>query len=168
MKNQRRKKEKRSARSSRCGERRAMIQPDDKTRSPLLRRCKLRHIRVLAAGFFSTGNDVTPGNYGLKDVAAGLLWLKRNARTFGGDPDSVTLFGQSSGAATAQILSASPATEGLIHKVSLINSLLCFWSRNVNHARLTFRLVTVYFSSTLRLIILNPLLVHLSLTRSRN
>jgi para-nitrobenzyl esterase len=53
------------------------------------------------------------GNYGLLDQVAGLQWVKRNAAAFGGDPDNVTIFGQSAGAAAVTYLFASPLARGL-------------------------------------------------------
>ena len=53
------------------------------------------------------------GNYGLLDMAAALRWVRRNIAAFGGDPDQVTLFGQSAGAAAIVDLMAAPRVRGL-------------------------------------------------------
>ncbi|MGC2777484.1 MAG: carboxylesterase family protein [Bradyrhizobium sp.] len=53
------------------------------------------------------------GNYGLLDLIAGLNWVKRNATSFGGDPDNVTIFGQSAGAAAVSYLFTTPSARGL-------------------------------------------------------
>ena len=53
------------------------------------------------------------GNYGLLDMAAALGWVRRNIAAFGGDPDQVTLFGQSAGAAGIVDLMAAPRARGL-------------------------------------------------------
>ncbi len=53
------------------------------------------------------------GNYGLRDMEAVLRWVQRNIAAFGGDPDQVTIFGQSAGAAGVINMMASPRTEGL-------------------------------------------------------
>ena len=49
-------------------------------------------------------------NYALMDAIAGLEWVQRNIEAFGGDPDNVTLFGQSAGGAmVSRLLSSPPA-----------------------------------------------------------
>jgi para-nitrobenzyl esterase len=57
------------------------------------------------------------GNYGLLDQVAALQWVKENIAAFGGDPDNVTIFGQSAGAAATNFLMAVPQAKGLFHRV---------------------------------------------------
>jgi para-nitrobenzyl esterase len=52
------------------------------------------------------------GNYGTMDQIAALEWIKRNIAAFGGDPENMTLFGQSAGGFSVRNLCASPLTKG--------------------------------------------------------
>jgi carboxylesterase type B len=67
---------------------------------------------LLPAGLLSTDDPVLPGNYGMKDMAMALKWVKRNIRQFGGNPDNINVVGHSAGAVSAQLLSLSPMSAG--------------------------------------------------------
>lgn len=54
------------------------------------------------------------GNYGMLDQIAALKWVKENIAAFGGDPENITIFGQSAGAMSVQGLISSPLTEDWI------------------------------------------------------
>jgi para-nitrobenzyl esterase len=66
----------------------------------------------------------TSGNYGLLDQLAALEWVQRNIVGFGGDPDNVTLFGESAGGFSTCVHYASPATSRLFHR-AIVQSGAC-------------------------------------------
>jgi len=75
--------------------------------------------RVGQLGFFvhpelsaENPNHVS-GNYGLLDMISGLQWVKKNIAAFGGDPNKVTIFGESAGGIAVSMLCASPLAKGL-------------------------------------------------------
>ncbi len=75
--------------------------------------------RVGVFGFFAhpeltkESKQNSAGNYGLLDQVAALEWVKKNIHVFGGDPERVTIMGQSAGAASVHYLTASPLAKGL-------------------------------------------------------
>ncbi|XP_036073986.1 bile salt-activated lipase [Rousettus aegyptiacus] len=72
--------------------------------------------RVGPLGFLSTGDPNLPGNYGLRDQHMAIAWVKRNIAAFGGDPDNITIFGESAGAASVSLQTLSPYNKGLIRR----------------------------------------------------
>jgi para-nitrobenzyl esterase len=78
--------------------------------------------RLGALGFLYLGEaaeGMGEGNFGLLDQLAALEWVKENAAAFGGDPDQITIAGQSAGALTALALSTSARGRGLSHRLIL-------------------------------------------------
>src|SRR5215207_6125438 len=76
--------------------------------------------RVGALGFFAypelTAESGVSGNYALLDQVAALEWVRDNIAAFGGDPQRITVAGQSAGAMSVFLLTASPMAKGLFHR----------------------------------------------------
>ncbi|MCW2389623.1 para-nitrobenzyl esterase [Sphingobium sp. B11D3B] len=79
--------------------------------------------RVGALGFFAhpalsaESPQRVSGNYGLLDQIAALDWVRRNIASFGGDPDRITIFGQSAGSMSTSYLAVSPLATGKFHRL---------------------------------------------------
>ncbi|XP_073420917.1 fatty acyl-CoA hydrolase precursor, medium chain-like isoform X1 [Dendrobates tinctorius] len=72
--------------------------------------------RLGLLGFLSTGDHRAPGNYGFLDQVEALQWVQENIAGFGGDPKSVTIFGESAGGVSISALVVSPLAKGLFHR----------------------------------------------------
>ncbi len=80
--------------------------------------------RLALLGYFYLGDlageeYATSGNQGMLDIVAALNWVKTNIEAFGGDPNNVTIFGESGGGEKTATLMAMPAAVGLFHKASI-------------------------------------------------
>ncbi|XP_045747059.1 liver carboxylesterase 1 [Mirounga angustirostris] len=67
-------------------------------------------------GFFSTGDEHSRGNWGHLDQLAALRWVQENIANFGGNPGSVTIFGESAGGESVSVLVLSPLAKNLFHR----------------------------------------------------
>jgi para-nitrobenzyl esterase len=77
--------------------------------------------RLGALGFtdltrYATSERPLESNLGLRDQVAALEWVRDNIAAFGGDPDTVTIFGESAGGTSVTTLLAVPAARGLFHR----------------------------------------------------
>ncbi len=68
------------------------------------------------------------GNFGLQDMQAALKWVRENIDAFGGDPDNITIYGESAGAHAIGLLMSSPRSRSLFHKAVMESG--AWWDRN--------------------------------------
>ncbi|KAH8383547.1 hypothetical protein KR009_009262 [Drosophila setifemur] len=96
--------------------------------------------RLGPLGFLTAGPDA-PGNQGLKDQILALKWVRDNIAAFGGDPNQVTVFGESAGGSSVQLLLLSPLAKGLFHRaISQSGSALNPWSMSASSTQRAARL----------------------------
>ncbi|XP_038168175.1 liver carboxylesterase 1 [Arvicola amphibius] len=84
-------------------------------------------------GFFSTGDEHSRGNWGHLDQVAALRWVQDNIANFGGNPGSVTIFGESAGGASVSVLVVSPLAKNLFHRAISQSSVVfnpCLYGRD--------------------------------------
>jgi len=85
--------------------------------------------RLGALGFLSTEDKNCPGNFAFKDQVLSLIWIQLNIDKFGGDPKSVTIFGESAGGASVNYHMMSPISKGLFHRaISQSGTLMNGWA----------------------------------------
>ncbi|KAK7590733.1 hypothetical protein V9T40_002346 [Parthenolecanium corni] len=72
--------------------------------------------RVHALGFLDMGTKNCTGNCGLRDQMQAMKWVKENIKQFGGDPENITIFGESAGATSVYLQVLSPMSKGLFNK----------------------------------------------------
>ncbi|XP_032525696.2 carboxylic ester hydrolase-like isoform X2 [Danaus plexippus] len=84
--------------------------------------------RCGALGFLSLNTPEVPGNAGLKDMVQAIRWIKENIKSFGGNAENLTVFGNSAGGASTTLLTASPLSKNLFGKaISQSGTALNFW-----------------------------------------
>jgi carboxylesterase type B len=77
-------------------------------------RTDILDVPQLSAGFLNLNIPSCAGNSGCKDIILALKWIKNNVSAFQGDPDNVTLYGESAGASIINLLSLSPMAKGTV------------------------------------------------------
>ena len=76
------------------------------------------------------------GNYQVLDQIAALKWVRRNIASFGGDPDNITLFGESSGGVSVTFLMSSPLAKGLFAKAIIESGVRRFSMKPIDKAEM--------------------------------
>ncbi|XP_014357099.2 juvenile hormone esterase [Papilio machaon] len=85
--------------------------------------------RLEVLGFLCLETAEVPGNAGMKDQVAALRWVRTNIASFGGDPDNVTIFGESAGGASVSLHLLSPMSKGLFKRaISQSGTSACAWA----------------------------------------
>jgi para-nitrobenzyl esterase len=108
--------------------------PGDMITSPIMRdgivlvgiRYRLGIFGFLSHPALSREGGGASGNYGLMDQIAALRWVRANIAKFGGDPDDVTIAGESAGSEDVSLLLAAPAARGLFEKAIMESGTLSF------------------------------------------
>ena len=99
--------------------------------------------RLRILGFFNIPGTNMKGNYGMLDQIAAMKWVKKNIRDFGGDPDKITIFGESAGVISVSLQLLSPLSKGLFSRaIAQSGPPFLFWqSKNKNDSDEFFRYI---------------------------
>ncbi|GBP50147.1 Esterase FE4 [Eumeta japonica] len=90
--------------------------------------------RLEVLGFLCLDIPEAPGNAGMKDQVAALRWVHKNIKYFCGDPDNVTIFGESAGGASVSYHLYSPMSKGLFKRAIIQSGTInCYWSQSFGH-----------------------------------
>jgi carboxylesterase type B len=73
--------------------------------------------RLGLLGFFSTGTSTFPGNYGMLDQVEAMKFVQEEISNFGGDPNKITIFGESAGGGSVSAHTYSPLSRGLFQQM---------------------------------------------------
>ncbi|CAB3258771.1 unnamed protein product [Arctia plantaginis] len=99
------------------------------------------NFRLEALGFLCLDTPEVPGNAGMKDQVLALRWVKENIDKFGGDPENITIMGESAGAASVTFHMLSDMSKGLFHKaIAQSGVALVDWSLGHRSVERAFRL----------------------------
>lgn len=91
--------------------------------------------RLEVLGFLCLDTEDVPGNAGMKDQVAALRWVHKNIQHFGGDPNNVTIFGNSAGSVSVSYHLVSPMSKGLFKKAIAQSGASTCWIGLVSHPR---------------------------------
>ncbi|CAL9696998.1 unnamed protein product [Knipowitschia caucasica] len=97
--------------------------------------------RLGLLGFLSTGDEHARGNWGFLDQLMSLHWVQDNIEVFGGDPQSVTIAGESSGGISASILTLSPRAKGLFQKAIFQSGVATLSSHTAHEALIQAKII---------------------------
>lgn len=93
--------------------------------------------RLGVLGFAVLG-ETASGNQAIQDQRAAMVWTRDNIAAFGGDPGSVTIWGESAGAMSVSVHLVSPASQGLFHRAVMESNVASFRYTTADHQALTF------------------------------
>lgn len=101
---------------------------------------KLKFFKLTGFLSLKTPELNVPGNAGLKDQVMALKWIKNNCASFGGDPDCITVFGESAGSASTHYMMLTEQTQGLFHRgIMQSGSAIAPWAFNGDITHRAFR-----------------------------
>ncbi|KAF4532449.1 hypothetical protein B566_EDAN003024 [Ephemera danica] len=92
------------------------------------------HYRLGPIGFLSLDTDDIPGNAGMLDQVEALKWVKNHIRVFGGNPNQITIMGESAGAASVSLHNISPLSNGMFQQfIPQSGAATAIWATDPDH-----------------------------------